>query len=189
LGGTEQREADAKLLIATITHAADRLRHYWSRTFDRPDAETSGEETLRAAHGQWTRHPRHQYAGSQCIDILRIFARATPYSVLVMSGFSEKTYAINVLRAGRSVIRKDRRRGFMRAVHTVLAGVVRKRHMSEMLVSALDEPDRSPLHAALSQREFQIRASCRGTQRLGDSPGLFISVKTVSTYRARVLGK
>jgi two-component system invasion response regulator UvrY len=76
-----------------------------------------------------------------------------------MSGFAEKQYAINVLRAGASgYLAKDQApEEFLRAVHTILAG---RRFvsttLSEMLVSALDEPTDQPLHAALSEREFQI---------------------------------
>src|SRR6476469_7584261 len=80
---------------------------------------------------------------------------------------------------------------FMRAVHTVLAG---RRFvsatLSEMLVTALDEPTDQPLHAALSQREFQILCKLAVGRSVSEiAQELFISVKTVSTYRARVLEK
>ena len=128
------------------------------------------------------------------IDILRHIRSGHPETrVLVMSGFAEKQYAINVLRAGASgYLAKDQApEEFMRAVHTVLAG---RRFvsatLSEMLVTALDEPTDQPLHASLSQREFQILCKLAVGRSVSEiAQELFISVKTVSTYRARVLEK
>ena len=128
------------------------------------------------------------------IDILRHIRSGYPDArVLVISGFSEKQYAINVLRAGAAgYLAKDQApEEFMRAVHTVLAG---RRFvsaaLSEMLVSALDEPTEQPLHASLSQREFQILCKLAVGRSVSEiAQELFISVKTVSTYRARVLEK
>jgi two-component system, NarL family, invasion response regulator UvrY len=128
------------------------------------------------------------------IDILRHIRSGHPETrVLVISGFSEKQYAINVLRAGAAgYLAKDQApEEFMRAVHTVLAG---RRFvsaaLSEMLVSALDEPTEQPLHATLSQREFQILCKLAVGRSVSEiAQELFISVKTVSTYRARVLEK
>jgi len=73
----------------------------------------------------------------------------------------QKQYAINVLRAGAfGYLAKDQApEEFMRAVHTVLAW---RRFVSATLSGdglgdgALDEPTDQPLHAGLSQREFQI---------------------------------
>ncbi len=128
------------------------------------------------------------------IDILRHIRAGHPETrVLVMSGFSEKQYAINVLRAGAAgYLAKDQApEEFMRAVHAVLAGrrFVSAR-LSEMLITALDEPADKPLHAALSEREFQILCKLAVGRSVSEiAQELFISVKTVSTYRARVLEK
>ncbi|MFZ1098551.1 MAG: response regulator transcription factor [Steroidobacteraceae bacterium] len=128
------------------------------------------------------------------IDVLRHIRSGHPETrVLVMSGFSEKQYAINVLRAGASgYLAKDQApEEFMRAVHAVLAGrrFVSAR-LSEMLITALEEPGDKPLHAALSEREFQILCKLAVGRSVSEiAHELFISVKTVSTYRARVLEK
>src|SRR5215510_6463102 len=62
--------------------------------------------------------------------------------------------------------------------------------LSEMLVNALDEPADRPLHASLSQREFQILCKLAVGRSVSEiAQELCISVKTVSTYRARVLEK
>jgi len=128
------------------------------------------------------------------IDILRHIRSGCPNTrVLVMSGFSEKVYAVNVLRAGAAgYLSKDQAPDeILRAVHTVLSG---RRFvsaaLSEMLVEALDEPTDQPLHASLSQREFQILCKLAIGRTISEiAKELILSVKTVSTYRARVLEK
>ncbi|HYA47148.1 MAG TPA: response regulator transcription factor, partial [Burkholderiales bacterium] len=94
------------------------------------------------------------------IDILAHIRSGYPKArVLVISAFPEKQYAIYALRAGAAgYLAKDQApEDFMRAIHALLAG---RRFVSatlaEMLVGALDEPTDQPLHATLSQREFQI---------------------------------
>jgi two-component system invasion response regulator UvrY len=128
------------------------------------------------------------------IDILRHIRSGYPNTrVLIMSGFAEKQYAVNVLRAGASgYLSKDQApEEIMRAVHTVLAGRrFVSEALSEMLVDALDEPTDRPLHASLSQREFQILSKLAVGRSISEIANeLFLSVKTVSTYRARVLEK
>jgi len=128
------------------------------------------------------------------IDILNHIRSSHPDTrVLVISAFSERQYAIYALRAGAAgYLAKDQApEEFMRAVHTVLGG---RRFVSaalaELLVNALDEPVDRPLHAALSQREFQILCKLAVGRSVSEiAQELCISVKTVSTYRSRVLEK
>lgn len=128
------------------------------------------------------------------IDLLRQIRADHPNTrVLVLSGFAEKEYAIASLRGGASgYLAKDQAPAeFMRAVHTVLAG---RRFVTatlgEILLTTLDEPSDQPLHAALSQREFQILCKLAVGRSVSEiAQELSLSVKTVSTYRARVLEK
>lgn len=128
------------------------------------------------------------------IDILAHIRTGYPKTrVLMISAFSEKQYAIYALRAGAAgYLAKDQApEDFMRAIHTVLGG---RRFVSatlaEMLVGALDEPADQPLHSSLSQREFQILCKLAVGRSVSEiARELCISVKTVSTYRARILEK
>ena len=112
---------------------------------------------------------------------------------MVVSGFAEKQYAINVLRGGAAgYLAKDQApEEFMRAVRTVLAGRrFVSASLSELLVTELDEPSDQPLHTGLSERELQVLcklAAGRSVTQIAEE--LEISVKTVSTYRSRVLEK
>ncbi len=128
------------------------------------------------------------------LDVLRYIQTGYPeVRVLVMSGLPEQQYALNVLRAGASgYLSKDSSPDeLMKAVRAVLAG---RRYVSaalaEILVADLDGDSDKPLHARLSTREFQIfckLAAGRGVSEIANE--LSLSVKTVSTYRSRILEK
>jgi len=128
------------------------------------------------------------------IDVLRHIRSGYPrVRVLVLSGLPERQYALNVLRAGASgYLAKDAAADeLMRAVHTVLNG---RRYVSaslaELLVEDLDADRDKPLHESLSAREFQIfckLSAGRGVSEIAKE--LSLSVKTVSTYRTRILEK
>jgi two-component system invasion response regulator UvrY len=191
--------AMASVLIAD-DHAMVRtgLRHYLEQeaSIDTIEETATGTETLqRLRSGQWDLVILDiNMPDRSGLDILRHIRSGYPNTrVLVVSGFAEKQYAINVLRAGAAgYLGKDQApEDFMRAVHTVLAG---RRFvsatLSDMLVRTLDEPGDQPLHASLSQREFQILCKLAAGRAVSEiAQELCISVKTVSTYRARVLQK
>ena len=127
------------------------------------------------------------------LDILRHVKSGHPATrVLVLSGYPERQYALNVLRAGASgYIAKDAApEDLLKAVRMVLQG---RRYVSESLAELLlldmDRADK-PLHSLLSDREFQIfgkLAAGQGVSEIGRE--LCLSVKTVSTYRTRILEK
>jgi len=114
--------------------------------------------------------------------------------VLVLSVHSEDQFAVRVLKAGASgFLNKDSApEELVKAVRKVTAG---GRYVSaslaEKLAGTLDQPasDR-PAHQSLSDREFQVLrmiGSGRTVSEIGVE--LSLSVKTVSTYRARILEK
>lgn len=127
------------------------------------------------------------------LDILRHVRSGHPGTrVLVLSGYPERQYALNMLRAGASgYIAKDAApEELLKAVRMVLQG---RRYVSEnlaeLLLLDLDRADK-PLHSLLSEREFQIfgkLAAGQGVSEIGRE--LCLSVKTVSTYRTRILEK
>jgi two-component system invasion response regulator UvrY len=127
------------------------------------------------------------------LDILRhVRSGHAGKRVLVLSGYPERQYALNVLRAGASgYIAKDcAPEELLKAVRMVLQG---RRYVSdslaELLLLDLDQADK-PLHSLLSDREFQIfgkLAAGHGVSEIGRE--LCLSVKTVSTYRTRILEK
>jgi two-component system, NarL family, invasion response regulator UvrY len=128
------------------------------------------------------------------LDILKQVRAGYPATrVLVLSGYPERQYAINVLKAGASgYLSKDGPPSeLIKAAEQVLAG---RRYVSaslaQLLVADLDVDHDKPLHADLSEREFQIFCKLAAGQSVsGIATELSLSVKTVSTYRTRVLEK
>lgn len=128
------------------------------------------------------------------LDILKHVRSTHPeVKVLVLSGFPERQYAVNVLKAGASgYLSKDGEpEELLKAVSQVLSG---RRYVSatlaELLAADLDADHEQPLHATLSEREFQIFCKLASGKSVSGIAGeLSLSVKTVSTYRSRVLEK
>jgi two-component system invasion response regulator UvrY len=128
------------------------------------------------------------------LDILQqIRATHGGTRVLMLSGYPERQYALNVLRAGAMgfVDKSAAPDEVIRAVHAVLQG---RRYVSatlaEILVGDIDAPGDKPLHARLSEREFQVFFKLANGQAVSAIANeLCLSVKTVSTYRSRILEK
>ena len=113
--------------------------------------------------------------------------------ILVVSMHAEEQYAVNLLRAGVSGFfpKAGEAKDMLQAIRTIAAG---KKYISSTLAQALameasgGTPE--PVHRQLSTREFQIfvqLAAGKTVTDIGDE--LCLSVKTVSTYRARILEK
>ncbi len=132
--------------------------------------------------------------GRNGIDILKHVVAGSPDTkILILSGYPEHQYALNVLRAGASgyLPKESAPDELLKAVRHILQG---KRYVSaslaEMLVSELDTDHDKPAHSGLSQREFQIFCKLAAGASISAIAGeLCLSVKTVSTYRSRVLEK
>jgi two-component system invasion response regulator UvrY len=130
------------------------------------------------------------------IDILRHVVSGYPeVRVLIISGLPEEQYARNVLRAGaRGYLSKDgSAEEFLKAVRLVLSG---RRYVSAALAEQMageltsDRAKDAPPHTHLSEREFQIFCKiAAGATVSAIAAELSLSVKTVSTYRTRVLEK
>ena len=128
------------------------------------------------------------------IDILQHIRASYPDTkVLILSGFPERQYAIHALRAGASgyLSKEAAPTELVQAVRMVLTG---KHYVSpavaEILASDLGVPSDQPLHARLSAREFQILCKlARGMSVSEIGKELRLSIKTISTYRSRILEK
>jgi two-component system, NarL family, invasion response regulator UvrY len=132
--------------------------------------------------------------GRSGLDVLHDVKYQYPrLPVLVLSIQPEDQYAMRCLRAGASAyINKDSApEELALAVKKVLDG---KRYVSdelaEKLVSQLDNPTDAPLHEQLSDREHEVlRMIVSGLPLTEIAARLHISVKTVSSYRARITEK
>jgi DNA-binding NarL/FixJ family response regulator len=124
--------------------------------------------------------------------LLAIKARFPQLPVIILSGFPEQTYAVTLLKQGASAyLGKDCDPS---EIATAIRTVVRGRKyvtpaVAELLADQLNGGNDAP-HDALSERELQVFLRlAKGETVGGIAESMFLSVKTVSTYRSRVLEK
>jgi DNA-binding NarL/FixJ family response regulator len=128
------------------------------------------------------------------LDILQDVKRAQPnLPVLILSGTGEDEFAVAALNAGASgfVSKATSTKDLSGAMEKVLSG---GKYLSPKLADKLAlgflSKTTGPLHELLSEREFQVlRLIGSGQTPTAMAATLSLSVKTISTYRARLLEK
>jgi DNA-binding NarL/FixJ family response regulator len=122
-----------------------------------------------------------------------IKARFPDLPVLILSGFPEAHYATTLLRQGASgyLNKECDPEEIATAIRTVARG---RRYISpavaELLADGVGGGAERPPHESLSERELQVFLRLAKGETVGDmAKAMFLSVKTVSTYRSRVLEK
>ena len=132
--------------------------------------------------------------GRNGLDVLKEVKRTYPaLPVLVLSMHPEDQFAIRMLRAGAAgyVTKESAPEELVEALRKVCSG---GKYVSPQLAERLavfieDDNSRAP-HERLSDREFEIlRMLALGKTVTEVADELLLSVKTVSTYRSRVLEK
>lgn len=128
------------------------------------------------------------------IDVLRRMRGERPdLPILILSMHAEEQYAMNVLKAGANgyIAKSSPPSEILKAVRMVLTG---KKYVSPALAQQLATAFTSDVHGAphekLSTREFEVFCKLAAGHSVSDiADELFLSVKTVSTHRARILEK
>jgi len=132
--------------------------------------------------------------GRSGLDLLKDIKVSSPkLPVLVLSMHPEDQYALRVLKAGaRGYMTKDSApEELVNAVHKILnGGKYLSSSLSEQLLTMLQEPEQGEAYQQLSDREFEVlKLIASGLTASEVAEKLSISVKTVSTYRTRILDK
>jgi len=132
--------------------------------------------------------------GMDGLDVLKQLKIEKPrIPVIILTVYPETQYALRILRAGAS--------GYLtkESVSSELIAAIRKVHrggkyispsLAEKIAFALDADSEKMLHETLSDREYQVLymiASGKTVTEIAEE--LNLSVKTISTYRARILEK
>ena len=132
--------------------------------------------------------------GQSGIDALAMIrAKAPDVGILILSGYPEEQYAVNLIKQGASgYLNKDcEPMEIVNAIRTIALG---RRYISpsvaELIAQQLDRKDGSAAHDLLSEREFQVFLKLAKGETAGEiADALSLSVKTVSTYRTRLMEK
>ena len=129
--------------------------------------------------------------GLEVIEELRL--RRPKLAILVLSMHPEEQFAVRALQAGALgyLNKESAATELVQAVRVVAAG---RRYVSgslaEILAARLGDDDSRPAHEKLSPREFRVMcllASGKTANQIAQA--LFLSPKTVATYRARLMEK
>jgi two-component system, NarL family, invasion response regulator UvrY len=132
--------------------------------------------------------------GRSGLDLLKELKNEYPnVPVLVLSVHPAEQYAVRVLRAGASgyLTKESAPDELLTAIRRIVRG---GRYISpsvgETLADDIGRPAEQLPHHGLSDREFEIVRLLAAGKRVSEiAHQLHLSVKTVSTYRARVLQK
>jgi len=132
--------------------------------------------------------------GRSGLDILKEMKQERPKTpVLILSTYSEDQFAIRALKGGADgyLTKEVLGQELVAAMKRVLAGGKYIRaSLAEKLASYLDVDASKPLHHTLSDREYQVMRMIASGQTPKEIAGeLSLSIKTVSTFRSRVLKK
>jgi DNA-binding NarL/FixJ family response regulator len=128
------------------------------------------------------------------IDTLRTIRQGQPeFPILILSSYPEQQYAVNLLKMGANgyLNKGCQAEEVIKAIRTVATG---RRYVGaavgEILAQGFDRNAAVAIHAELSDREFQVFLRLAKGELVSDiAVKLFLSVKTISTYRTRVMEK
>lgn len=132
--------------------------------------------------------------GKSGLDIIKDLKQIAPSAhILVLSMHPEAQFALRVLRAGGAgyLTKESAPEELVRAIRKVAAGGKYVSSTLAELLATLTEAEVEKMpHERLSEREFQImRMIVQGKTVSEIAHELSLSIKTVSTYRGRVLDK
>lgn len=132
--------------------------------------------------------------GMDGLDTLKELKNIQPnLPVLIFTMNSEREYAVRVIKAGASgyVNKETEPDELIDAIRKVSrGGMYVSSFLAELLASNLKTGAEAMPHEILSDREFQVMcmiASGKAVSEIADQ--LFLSAKTISTYRNRILEK
>ncbi len=132
--------------------------------------------------------------GKSGLDLLREIKMECPnLPVLILSMHTEDQFAVRALRNGAAgyLTKETASQELLMAVQKVLdGGKYIRPSLAEKLVSHLGLDSTKSPHETLSDREFQVLrliASGRTSKEIASE--LCLSIKTISTYRSRILDK
>ena len=159
------------------------------------EAATGGEVLALASSQPWDVAlldiTMPEPSGVELLKQLKALRPAMP--VLVLSMHPEDQYGVRVLKAGAAgyLTKNTASEEVAGAIRRVLSGrVYVSGTLAESLARSLNQRDDEVPHEALSDREYEILCRMASGKSLKEiSSVLFLSIKTVSTYRTRLMKK
>ena len=132
--------------------------------------------------------------GRSGVELIKLVKAEQPkLRVLVLSMHSEQQYAVRAVRAGASgyLTKESAADELVSAIRRIArGGAYITPETAERLVLESSSSDERPAHTQLSNREFEVfRMIVAGRSVTEIATQLSLSVKTISTHKARILEK
>lgn len=128
--------------------------------------------------------------GKNILELLKLNCQHKP--ILILSMYPEEEYAIRMLRAGANgyLTKESAPEQLVAVIRSLVNG---NKYISPELSQTLLQgwlEQKPPLHESLTDREFQVFTRLARGKRITDiAVDMALSVKTIGTYRARLLAK
>jgi len=132
--------------------------------------------------------------GKSGIELIRqVRAEKPKLRILVLSMHEEHQYAVRAIRAGAAgyMTKESASRALVEAIRKVAGGgaYISAEVAQQLALGAMPDAQ-GPLHATLSDREFQVFKLIADGNSVSDiAEQLHLSVKTVSTHKSNILQK
>lgn len=132
--------------------------------------------------------------GKNGLETLKELKRFNPsIGVIILSMHPKDQYAVRVLKAGASgyITKESASEELVKAINKAYKGekYISPR-LAELLADYIEFGNSSEPHKQLSDREYEVLCLIAKGNTVGQiSEQLFLSVKTISTYRTRILEK
>jgi len=132
--------------------------------------------------------------GRSGLDVLKEIKKSYPkLPVLVMSIYPEDQFATRVLKAGAAgyMTKESAPEELVNAINKVTSGgQYISQSLAEILARELQRDTDMPAHKRLSDREYEVLRLIASGKTITEIAGdLALSVKTISTYRSRIIEK
>lgn len=132
--------------------------------------------------------------GMSGLETLKHIKRDKPkVPVLMLSIYDEELYAVRALKAGAAgyVTKKSAPAELIAAIQKIsMGGKYISPALAEKLAIELETDTGKPVHETLSDREYEVMRMIAQGKTVTEIAGeLFLSPKTISTYRTRILEK
>jgi two-component system response regulator NreC len=122
----------------------------------------------------------------------RVREMELPSRIVILTMFAEDRYVMEAVRLGAAgyVLKRSADKELIEAIRTVAAGDAYLTPAAVRLLLATQHTDSGRPEQTLSPREREVlRFTARGYSNLEIAERLFVSPKTVDTYRSRIMAK
>jgi len=130
-------------------------------------------------------------SGFEVLD--KVKQKFPKFPVLMLSALSEELYALKTLKAGASgfINKESAPEELVKAIRKVVSGgLFVSDYLAEKLAGDFKKGVFKQPHENLSKREFQIMCLIGSGKTVSEIANeLYLNVRTISTYRARILAK